>query len=178
GFSQYAPSDGRPAADSTQVLVWYSPGAIYFGIRAYESHGAPTASLADRDKIFSDDNVQILIGTFHDGKQAVMFAVNPMGIQGDGALNEGRNTGQGGFMGSALGGREQADLSPDYVFSSRGRVTPWGYEVEIRIPFKSLRYQPGREQSWNLNIVRQVQHSGFEDSWAPAQRARPSFIAQ
>ena len=33
GFSQFAPQDGRPAADSTQVLVWYSPSAIHFGIR-------------------------------------------------------------------------------------------------------------------------------------------------
>ena len=59
GFSQYAPNDGVPAADSTQVLVWYSHTAIYFGIRAFELHGRPTATLADRDQIFGDDNVQI-----------------------------------------------------------------------------------------------------------------------
>jgi len=41
GFSQYAPNDGLPAADSTQVLVWYSSTAIYFGIRAFEQHGLP-----------------------------------------------------------------------------------------------------------------------------------------
>src|SRR5712692_8637451 len=58
GFSQYRPVDGRPAADSTQVLVWYSPDAIYFGIRAYESHGAVVrATLADRDNIDADDRV-------------------------------------------------------------------------------------------------------------------------
>src|SRR5262245_27029031 len=28
GFSQYRPVDGRPAADTTQVLVWYTPDAI------------------------------------------------------------------------------------------------------------------------------------------------------
>src|SRR5205809_6793965 len=44
GFSQYAPNDGVPAADSTQVLVWYSGNGIYFGIRAYELHGRPTAT--------------------------------------------------------------------------------------------------------------------------------------
>src|SRR3989442_6833376 len=88
GFSQYAPNDGVPAADSTQVLVWYSHTAIYFGIRAFELHGRPTATLADRDQIFSDDNVQILLGTFHDRKQALLFAVNPLGVQGDGALVE------------------------------------------------------------------------------------------
>src|SRR6266853_3550195 len=69
GFSQYSPNDGVPAADSTQVLVWYSASAIYFGIRAFEQHGRPTATLANRDRIFGDDNVQILLGTFHDTKQ-------------------------------------------------------------------------------------------------------------
>jgi hypothetical protein len=178
GFSQYAPTDGLPASDSTQVLVWYSPTAIYFGIRAYEAHGSATATLAGRDQIFNDDNIQILLGTFHDGRQAMMFAVNPLGVQGDGALLEGRNTGSSLVFGGAVQGREQADLSTDYVFQSKGRVTPWGYEVEVRIPFKSLRFQPAPEQSWNINVIREVKHSGFEDSWAPALRAAPSFLNQ
>src|SRR5213596_972320 len=74
GFSQYSPTDGVPAADSTQVLVWYSATAIHFGIRAFELHGRPTMTLANRDQMFDDDNVQILLGTFPDGKQALMFA--------------------------------------------------------------------------------------------------------
>src|SRR3989454_4177754 len=178
GFSQYAPNDGVSAVDSTQVLVWYSANAIYFGIRAYELHGRPTATLADRDQIFGDDNVQILLGTFHDGKKALMFGVNPLGVQGDGALIEGANISASGFIGGAVIGREQPDLSPDYVFQSHGRLTPWGYEVEVRIPFKSLRYQPKQPQDWSLNIVRQVKHSGFEDSWFPARRASATFIGQ
>src|SRR5688500_13759135 len=39
GFSQFSPSDGVPATDSTEVLVWYSPTAIHFGVRAFEAHG-------------------------------------------------------------------------------------------------------------------------------------------
>src|SRR2546426_1148426 len=176
GFSQYAPNDGVPAADSTQVLVWYSPNAIYFGIRAFESHGRPTMTLANRDQIFGDDNVQILLGTFHDAKQVLMFAVNPLGVQGDGSLIEGANVTASGFIGGAVVGREQPDLSPDFVFQSRGRVTDWGYEVEVRIPFKSLRYQPRQPQDWRLNIVREVKHSGVEDSWFPARRASSRSI--
>src|SRR2546429_5784812 len=178
GFSQYAPNDGVPAADSTQVLVWYSPNAIYFGIRAFESHGRPTMTLANRDQIFGDDNVQILLGTFHDAKQVLMFAVNPLGVQGDGSLIEGANVTASGFIGGAVVGPEQPDLSPDFVFQSRGRVTDWGYEIEVRIPFKSLRYQPRQPQDWKLNIVREVQHSGVEDSWYPARRASATFIGQ
>src|SRR6266446_482326 len=178
GFSQYSPNDGVPAADSTQVLVWYSATAIYFGIRAFEQHGRPTVTLANRDQIFGDDNVQILLGTFHDAKQVLMFAVNPLGIQGDGSLIEGANVTASGFIGGAVVGREQPDLSPDFVFQSRGRVTDWGYEVEVRIPFKSIRYQPRQPQDWRLNIVREVKHSGSEDSWFPARRANATFIGQ
>ena len=77
-----------------------------------------------------------------------------------------------------LSGRAGADLSQDFVFTSKGRVTEFGYEVELRIPFKSLKYQSADVQSWDINIVRQVQHSGYEDSWAPAKRANASFLAQ
>src|ERR1700732_2565490 len=57
GFSGYLPVDGAAADDSTEVLVWYSPTAIYFGIRAFEAHGAVHAALANRDVIDADDNV-------------------------------------------------------------------------------------------------------------------------
>src|SRR5438128_11784180 len=177
GFSQFSPHDGIEAADSTQVLVWYSPTAVYFGVRAYEAHGGVHATLADRDKISADDNVQILLGTFHDHRQAYVFAVNPLGVQMDGMIVE-----QGqqltGTWTPTLSGRVAPDLSQDFVFASKGRLTDYGYEVEIRIPLKSLKFQAGDEQSWELNIVRQVQHSGHEDSWAPAKRANTSFLAQ
>ena len=177
GFSQFSPSDGVPAADSTDVLVWYSPSAIHFGIRAWERHGAVHATLADRDRIGADDHVQILLSTFNDGRQATVFAVNPYGVQSDGALVETGSTSGNGFN-NAVVRRESADLSPDYIYHSKGRVTERGYEVEIRIPFKSLRYQSTPEQSWGIHVTRQVQHSGYEDSWAPARRSAASFLAQ
>ena len=177
GFSQFTPVDGVAAADSTEVLVWYSPTAIHFGIRAFEAHGAVHATLADRDKIGADDFVQILLGTFDDGRQASVFAVNPFGVQSDGALVETGSTSGNGFN-NAVVKREIADLRPDFVFDSKGRLTDYGYEIEVRIPFKSLRFQPAQEQRWGINITRQVQHSGAEDSWAPAKRASSSFLGQ
>jgi len=178
GFSQFAPQDGIASVDSTEVLVWYSPTAIHFGIRAFEPHGAVRATLAQRDKIQNDDYVQILLGTFNDGRQASVFMVNPLGVQADGVLNETGQKTSGGFS-SGISSRESADLNPDFVFQSKGRVTPWGYEVEVRIPFKSLKYQAVQgAQTWGINVTREVQHSGYEDSWAPAQRANSSFLAQ
>ena len=177
GFSQFSPVDGVPAQDSTEVLVWYSPGAIHFGIRAFEAHGSVHATLADRDRIFADDHVQILLGTFDDGRQATVFAVNPLGVQADGTLVEQGGQRAGSFSAAQVA-RESADLNPDFVFQSKGRVTDRGYEVEVRIPFKSLRYQSRPEQRWGLHILRRVQHSGYEDSWVPAKRDAASFLAQ
>ncbi len=178
GFTQYRPIDSRPAADSTEVLAWYAPDAIYFGIRAYEAHGnVVRATLADRDNIDADDNVQILLDTFNDRRRALLFAVNPYGAQEDGVRSEG--------LAGAAGGQNAGfrfdgviDLNPDYVYQSHGRLTPFGYEVEVRIPFKSLRYQSGATQDWGLQVVRTTQHTGYEDTWAPVVRASASYLIQ
>jgi len=178
GFSQYRPVDGRPAADSTEVLAWYAPDAIYFGIRAYEQHGTVVrATLAERDNIDADDRVVLLLDTYADHRRAMLFAVNPLGVQEDGVWSDGIEAAAGG---PTAGGRLDAtiDLNPDYVYESRGRLTPFGYEVEIRIPFKSLRYQSTDPQDWGLQIVREIQHTGYEDTWAPALRANASFLIQ
>jgi hypothetical protein len=177
GFSQFAPLDGIPAADSTEVLIWYSPTALYVGIRAFEAHGAVHATLADRDKIAADDNVQLLVGTFHDRRQAFVFGVNPLGVQMDGTIVEAGQSLGGGWT-PALSGRVAPDLSQDFVFTSKGRLTSYGYEVEMEIPFKSIKYQSADVQSWDINVVREVQHSGYEDSWAPARRSNASFLSQ
>jgi len=177
GFSQFTPQDGIAAADSTQVRIWYSPTAIYFGIRAFQPPGTVRATLADRDKISSEDQVQILLGTFHDRRQATVLMVNPLGIQADGILVEKGTLSGGGFSGQ-LAARESPDLSPDYVFQSKGHVTDFGYEVEVRVPFKSLKYQSADVQSWDINVTRVVQYTGYEDSWAPAKRAAASFLGQ
>src|SRR5688572_28022829 len=67
GFRQYQPIDGRPAEENTEVLVWYAPDAVYFGIRAFDSQpGRIRATQADRDNIGSEDHVIIYLDTFAD----------------------------------------------------------------------------------------------------------------
>ena len=175
GFSQYKPVDGLPADDNTEVLVWYSPDAIHFGIRAFEPHGSPTASLADRDKIESDDHVQILLDTFNDGRSAIVFGVNPFGVQADGSRVEQQVSTR---TTSSNTNRDPVDLSQDFLYESQGRLTDWGYEIEVRIPFKSLSYPSEDTQSWGINVIRRVQHSGHEQTWTRALLGRASFLAQ
>jgi hypothetical protein len=176
GFFQYSPLDGVPAGDSTRVLVWYAPDAIHFGIRAYADPSSVRATLAERDRIENDDHVLILLDTFNDGRRASVFGVNPFGIQMDGIRLEGEG-GSGGFF-RAEAEVHPLDRNPDFNYSSVGRLTDHGYEVEVRIPFKSLRYQPSEVQDWGVNIVRVVQATGHSHTWTPARRGRASFLAQ
>lgn len=184
-FSQYQPVDGRPAAEPTEVLVWYAPDAIYFGVRARELHGdVVRATRANRDNITSEDHVQILLDTFDSRRLAFLFGVNPLGVQQDGTRSDQFGGGAGGRSATGGGDREinllegNVDLNPDYVFESRGRLVEGGYEIELRIPFKSLRYQDRAVQTWGINVLRRVQHSGFQDSWTPAVGASASFLSQ
>ena len=175
GFSQYQPVDGQPAQDSTQVLVWYDSYAIYFGVRAFESHVDVSATLADRDRIDAEDYIQILLDPFNDRRRAWIFGVNPLGVQADGVRAEAG----GGASGPGAGGRfENVDLNPDFVYESRGHVTEWGYQIELRIPFKSIPFPSDDVQSWAVNVLRKVQHSGYDDTWTPTRRASASFLAQ
>jgi hypothetical protein len=172
GFWQYQPVDGRPAEEETEVLVWYAPDAIYFGIIAHDrSPGAIRATVADRDNIDNDDYVVLDLDTFHDRRRAFFFAVNPLGAQSDGVRSEGVSQ-----VSSLIPGT--TDKNPDFNWESKGRITAQGYQVEIRIPFKSLRYPGSGPQSWGFNATRVIQRTGYSDTWTDVRRANASFLGQ
>ncbi|MBK7832056.1 MAG: carbohydrate binding family 9 domain-containing protein [Gemmatimonadetes bacterium] len=178
GFSNYLPIDNIPADDSTEVYVWYTSRDVYFGVRAFERHSDVHATLAARDKIDSDDYIQIVLDPFNDRRRAFIFGVNPLGVQADGVRSEGFNPPQP--RGQTFGGNPPAniDLSPDFLFESKGRVIEGGYEIELRIPLKSIRFQGTDAQSWALNVIRYVQHTGNQQTWMPTRRGAASFLVQ
>jgi uncharacterized protein DUF5916 len=172
GFWQYQPVDGRRAEQETEVLAWYSPDAVYFGIIAHDKNPASIrATVADRDNIDNDDYVVLDLDTFHDRRRAFFFGVNPLGIQSDGVRSEGA-----GQVSSLIPG--STDVNPDFTWQSKGRITDRGYEVEIRIPFRSLRYPGSGPQEWGFNATRMIQRTGYTNTWTDVRRANASFLGQ
>ena len=172
GFHQYQPVDGIPSDERTETRVFYSHDAIYFGVVASAKNPASIrATIADRDKLGNDDRVTIYLDTFHDRRRAYFFVVNPLGSQADGVRTEGAAS-----AGSMFGGN--IDYNPDFRFESKGRLTDSGYVVEVRIPFKSLRFPASEPQTWGINVVRNNQATGFEDTWTNARRATASFLSE
>ena len=86
GFTQYTPVEGRPATQDTDVRVFYSADAIYFGFHVFDAEPDEIlVFLTERDRSsFGNDWVRIMLDTFNDQRQACTFFVNPYGIQTDG----------------------------------------------------------------------------------------------
>lgn len=169
GFTQYDPLEGIPATQNTEVRILVTDAAVLFGIRAHDDEGDQIRStLARRDGFGgSDDWVRVILDTFNDQRRAFVFQVNPLGIQADGLWIEGR------------GGRgEPVDWSPDFLWASAGRMDEGGYTVELKVPFKSLRFPEMKSQDWGLQVTRQIQRSGYSQSWAPTTNNEANRLAQ
>lgn len=128
----------------TEVLLVYGAKHLYVGFKAYDPDPSEIrAHVTDRDNIFNDDYVGIVLDTFNDSRLTHNFYCNPYGIQADRILTI--------TLGTA---------SWDAIWNSAGRVTKEGYCVEIAIPFTSLRFQGKKEdQVWGIDLVRSYPRS-------------------
>ncbi len=185
GFTQYDPSEGIPASQPTEVRVFVTGDAIYFAITAFDSNaGGIRATMAERDQVTrSNDYVRVILDTFNDQRRAYAFSVNPFGVQHDGIWLEGGGRGGrggGGRFGGGGGGfqRPPIDDNPDFIWESAGRLTEQGYEVELRIPYKSMRFPEVPVQSWGIQVTRRIQRNGYQQSWTPSFANQPNKLIE
>jgi len=162
GFTETFPGDlVRPPHD-TMVKLMYDDTYLYMGIIAYDNPSTIRSNLTDRDAIFNDDFVGIIIDTYGNGTWGYQLFFNPRGIQGDMRIS---------------GGNE--DVSFHVVQYSEGRVTDDGYVVEVAIPFSELRFPATYEQDWRVTFWRTRPRSSRErSSWAAISRDDPCFLCQ
>ncbi|MEK7724546.1 MAG: DUF5916 domain-containing protein, partial [Acidobacteriota bacterium] len=156
-FYQISPGDVVAPSRETIGYVGYDEKYLYVGIHAFEEPDKIRATVATRDDVFADDNVRFTLDTFNDERRAYVFYFNPFGIQADSVLVDGAQNGP--------------DFSIDVVMESKGVILPDGYSVEVKVPFKSLRYAAGKGKIWGFNIGRQIpQLNNENDSWMPIVR--------
>ena len=155
-FLQVTPGENVAPSHITEFMMAYDAKNLYIAFHARQDKGTVRATVARRDNIFEDDYVLVYLDTFNDQRQAYVLAFNPLGIQADGTYAEGRGE----------------DYSVDLVMESKGVVTDDGYTVEAAIPFKSLRYEAGKNKQWGLHIFRRIKYKNGElDSWMPDNRS-------
>jgi hypothetical protein len=143
GFVQMEPNGGEAASENTHVWIAFDDDSVYVSMRIFES--APERRVInemrrDSNNIRQGDAVGFSFDTFRDRRNAFQFEVNSLGARTDGqSVNE---------------RQYNADWNP--VWDLAVGNLPDGWAMEAAIPFKSIRYQPGRTQIWGFQARRNV----------------------
>jgi hypothetical protein len=142
GFIQTEPQPGEPATEQTDVWVAFDNDNIYASARMWDSEMdqlVATEMRRDSNTLFQgNDVVTFVFDPFYDRRNAILFTINPIGGRSDTQVTNERQFSQ--------------DWNPIWEVKT-GRFDR-GWTVEVRIPFKSLRYGSGTAQVWGFNVAR------------------------
>jgi hypothetical protein len=155
GFVQRDPHDGAPVSQPTEAYLGYDDKNLYVVFVCFDEPGKVRAHEARREDVGDDDNVEVMLDTFHDRRRAYAFQINPLGVQWDAIWTEAPHEEVGGNF----------DTSWDTLWYSQGKVTPEGYVAWMAIPFKSLRFPPVSEQSWGIILYRGIIRENENAFW-------------
>lgn len=155
--------DNAPAPQKTAVRVLYNSEFIYFGFDCEDTSPSEIRThITDRDRLYSDDFIIVMLDTYGDNQRTYEFFVNPYGIQGD-ALRSGNNE----------------DDSFDAVWFAKAAVNNHGWTAEMAIPFKSLRFPSKQEQTWIALLGRNYpRQSRMIFSWTKIDKNNPCLPCQ
>jgi len=164
-FVQQEPREGQPATDRTEVRVLYDKGHLYIGVRAFASEPVVATEMRrDADRLFDEDNFQVVVDTFHDSRNGYMFLTTPLGAKLEQQLFD---EGEGGGRGTT----SNVNRNWDGVWDAASRIDDQGWITEISIPFTTVRFTPTDEQVWGVNFQRHVRRKNEILYWSPIPRA-------
>ncbi|MDH4035114.1 MAG: carbohydrate binding family 9 domain-containing protein, partial [candidate division Zixibacteria bacterium] len=153
-FHENGPGDQiRPPVD-TRAFITYNETHLFVSAVCYDNPDDLRAALSRRDR-YLGDNIGFFFDTYGDAAWAYTLNVNPFGIQADALWSNGFGE----------------DSMFDLVFESAGQVTDSGYQVEIAIPFASLRFPDKEKQTWRVQFWRHhLRESHYSCVWSAVDR--------
>lgn len=151
-FTQFFPTDSRPAEYPTTFKILYSETALYIGIRAETRELNPVISSLRRDYSSRDnDNVTLMFDTFNDGRNAFLFGSTAYGVQRDALVSDG---------GAVL------NPSWDVKWQTEATIHEDHYIIEMAIPFSAMKYKEGSDK-WRLQVYRWNISGNEQSAWGP-----------
>ena len=162
GFVQQEPDEFQPATEKTEAWIFFDDDNVYVSARNFETH--PERRVAnemrrDTGQLRQNDTFGVMFDTFHDKRNGYIFYANAIGGLADSQVTD--------------EGPPNADWNT--VWDVRTGEFDGGWTIEIVIPFKSLRYQPGTDQTWGVNLRRVVRWKNEWSYLAQVPRALTTF---
>lgn len=151
-FTQRELNEGAPATERTDVRVLYDDKNLYMGVRCYDRKPAKIiANQMKRDfDISQDDNFEVVLDTYHDGRNGYLFVINPNGAPYDALV-----TAQGQGINKSWNG----------IWDARAMINGQGWFAEIKIPFSTLQFANSKLQTWGINFERNIRRKREQDLW-------------
>jgi hypothetical protein len=168
GFVQRNPHNGENVSEETEAYLGYDQKNLYVVFVCFDDPKKVRARMSRREDIHDDDQVEIMLDTFHDRRRAYAFQTTPLGVQWDAIWTEAARAEVGGNF----------DTSWDTVWDSRGKVTNRGFVVEIAIPFKSLRFPATKKQEWGIILYRGIYRKNEDSFWPQVSRKIEGRLGQ
>jgi hypothetical protein len=162
-FRQIQPLEGEPATERSEVRVLYDDSNLYVGVMCYDSEPDKiVAQKLQRDSgVGDDDAFGMVLDTYHDHRNAYMFATNPNGVEEDGQLVEGAYF---------------TNLDWDGVWEVRAKIHEQGWSAEFKIPLWNLKFNSLPVQSWGINFTRIIKRKTEETNWSSWSRDNGGFL--
>jgi hypothetical protein len=158
GFLQKDPREGEAASESTEFRVAYTPTVLYVAVTAHDSD--PRGILANERRrdgdLGNDDNITLVLDTFHDHRNSYRFITNPLGTQSDALVTDEGNT---------------TNENWDEKWEVGARITETGWIAEFAIPFKTVRVPESDDGlTWGIDMERFIRRKNEATSWTNYRR--------
>ena len=162
-FVERSPGDNTKPEVETEAFITYDNDNLYVAFLCYDDPAAIRTTMCQRDQFGADDAVCLLMDTYCDASWAYEFLVNPYGIQKD-------------RLWTSVG---DEDAGYDLIWESASRITATGYQVEMAIPFASLRFPNQEAQTWKVDFWRNRPRESYKQySWSARDRDEQCWPCQ
>jgi Domain of unknown function (DUF5916) len=162
-FTQTYPDERKPPTERTEFRVLYDNANLYIGVRANDKNPKGIVGrLARRDQAPESEWIQIDLDPYHDHLTGLKLVVNPAGTKIDGA-----------YYNDIL-----EDWSWDGVWEAGTSKDSLGWSAEFRIPFSILRFKPGPDLTFGLNVCRSVERRKEWEAWVPIYHGESGWVSR
>ena len=162
-FVERSPGDNTKPEVETEAYMTYDDSKLYVALVCHDQPAEIRATMCQRDQFTGDDAACFLVDTYGDAAWAYEFFVNPYGIQKD-------------LLWSSVGGE---DAGIDLIWESAAQITDSGYQVEMAIPFASIRFPNKDVQTWRVEFWRNRPRESYKQyTWSANDRNEQCWPCQ